>query len=495
MQGRAGVVDLRDLGSRYAWDELKIARLIQAAGLEPRGPIKHRFGPPELVVAVVGFEDMEQVERSRAWLQDAQRVLVLRRHDEEPIADDELRNYVEELWQELATGFAVPLELHDWRTEGDLRAVLKRAAELAARLEATPDAAPRRPALTLPPGARFEWLPRQYGDPLNFAQALASGLRLAPSGAVLETETGSFFLARQTEAVQQDHFGYFESALPDGRRIVRQRGKEGRHRWLLGEQAFTAYGDVLVGFDSHHPVGWSGYRMFQYWIYLGKTGPGYLSCTDHDYPCGPSKKLYGYADNDPVRAELAPDASYVAFTFEHDVLLTSALPIRWRSAGAIDVADFPRDLERTVLFVHDPESPFTTDLLDEDARDRPPGVVLGPSPSARYAVDLSGHTYRIAGATPKEGRVVPVGGPEPGFAVFDAQHKLSRKASGQLLGGASGHALVLDSGSYFREELGTGQRTPLGSAEGAPVCAVPVPGTCNVVLITSHESRYFAQLI
>lgn len=427
MAGRAGVVDLRDLGSRYAWDELKIAGLIQAAGLEPQGPVKPRFGPPELVVAVVAFEDMEQVERSRAWLQDAQRVLVLRRHDEEPIADEELRDYVEELWQELATGFAVPLELHDWRTEADLQAVLERAAELAEPLEATPDPAPRRPAITLSPGPRFEWLPRQYGDPLNFAQALASGLRLAPSGAVLETETGTFFLATQTEAVQQDRFGFFESVLPDGRRLVRERGKEGHTRWQLGEQGFTAYGDVVVGFDAHHPVGWSGYRMFQYWIYLGKTGPGYLSCSDHDYPCGPSKKLYGYADNDPVRAELAPDATYVAFTFEHDVLLTSALPVRWRSAGALDVADFQRDLERTVLFVHEPESPFTTDLLDENARDRPPVVVLGPSPSARYAVDLSAPTYRIAGATPNEARVVPVGGPEPCFAVFDAHRDPVRR--------------------------------------------------------------------
>jgi hypothetical protein len=138
MAGRAGVVDLRDLGSRYAWDELKIAGLIRAAGLEPQGPVKQRFGPPEVVVAVVAFEDMEQVERSRAWLQDAQRVLVLRRHDEEPIADAELRDYVEELWQELATGFAVPLELHDWRTQADLRGTLKHAAELAEQLDRGP---------------------------------------------------------------------------------------------------------------------------------------------------------------------------------------------------------------------------------------------------------------------------------------------------------------------------------------------------------------------
>jgi hypothetical protein len=312
---------------------------------------------------------------------------------------------------------------------------------------------------------------------------------------VLETETATLQLATQTEAVQQDRFGYFESALPDGRRIVSARTKEQRARWRLGEQAFTAYGDVALGFDANQPVGWTGHRMFPYWLYLGKTGPGYLSATDHDFPCGPSKKLYGYADNDPVRAELAPDASYVAFTFEHDVLLTSALPIGWRSAGLVDVADFPRDPQRTVLFVHDPDSPFTSDLLDEDARDRPPVVVLGPSPSTRYAVDLSGHTYRIAGTTPNEGRVVPVGGPETCFAVFDVQHELKRKASGQLLGGAAGHALVLDGGSYFREELGSGRRSLLGSADSAPICAVPVPGTCNVVLITSNDSGYSAQLI
>jgi hypothetical protein len=150
---------------------------------------------------------------------------------------------------------------------------------------------------------------------------------------------------------------------------------------------------------------------------------------------------------------------------------------------------------RTALFIHDPESPYTSDLLDDDARSRAPVVVLGPSASARYAVDLSGHTYRIAGTTPNEGRVVRVGGPEPCFAVFDVHHELTRKAAGQLVGGGAGHALVLEGGCYFREELGSGQRDLLGSSEGMPVCAVPLPGTCNVVLITSHESRYFAQLM
>ena len=495
MVGRAGVIDLRDLSSRYAWHELKLANLIQAAGLEPRGPVKQRFAPLEVVVAVVPFEEMELVERSRAWLQDAQCVLVLRCHDAEPIADLELRDYFEERWRELASGFGVTLEIHDWRSDDDVRTTLHRASELAGRLDASPRTPAAAGSVTLPSGPRFEWLPRQHAGPFDFAQSLASGLRLTPGGALLETETATLALATQTAAVQQDRFGYSTGVLPDGRRIERSGTREQRHVWQLGEQPFTAYGEVVLGFDANHPVGWTGHRMFPYWLYLGRTGVGYLSATDHDYPCGPSKKLYGYADNDPVRVELAADLSGIAFTFEHDVLLTNALPIAWRSAGEIDVADFPQDLERTVLFVHDVESPFTSDLLEEDARDRPPVVVLGPSTAARYAVDLSGPTYRIAGTTPNAGRVVNVGGPESAFAVFDDRHQCTRKASGRLLGGAAGHALVLEGGSYFREDLGSGERTWVGTAQDTAVCAVPVPGTRNVVLVTQRDERFFAQVV
>jgi len=338
MVARAGVIDLRDLGSRYAWHELKVANLVQAAGLEPRGPVKQRFAPLDVVVAVVPFEEMELVERSRAWLQDARCVLVLRCHDVGPIADLELHDYVEELWRELASGFRVTLELHDWRCDDDLRTTLGRASELAARLDASPQRAAAAGSVILPSGPRFEWLPRRYAGPFDFARSLASGLRLTPGGASLETETATLALATQTAAVQQDHFGYSTGVLPDGRHIERTGTRERRHVWQLDEQPFTAYGEVVLGFDASHPVGWTGHRMFPYWLYVGGTGLGYLSATDHDYPCGPSKKLYGYADNDPVRVELAPDLSAIAFTFEHDVLLTNALPIAWRSAGDIDGA-------------------------------------------------------------------------------------------------------------------------------------------------------------
>jgi hypothetical protein len=256
----------------------------------------------------------------------------------------------------------------------------------------------------------------------------------------------------------------------------------------------VANGYYPLGFDAHQPVGWTGYRMFPFWLYVGQTGVGFLSACDHDFPCGPSKKLYGYADNDPVRVELAGDLSSVAYFFEHDVLLTSALPIRWSDAGELDVATFSRDQERAVFFVHDVDSPFSSDLLEEDARDRPPVVVLAHS-RARYAVDLDGPTYRILGATPKASEATLLGGPESAFAVFDEEHRLIRKAPGRLLGGAQGWALVLAGSRYFREDLATAERVELCGAVGAPVCAVPIPGTVNVLLVTSEAERQFAQVL
>ena len=85
-------------------------------------------------------------------------------------------------------------------------------------------------------------------------------------------------------------------------------------------------GWIALGGDPLHPVAWRGDRMFVYWSYVGRA-LGFLSASDHDFPCGPAKKLYGYDNNDPVQVCLAPDASLVAARFDHDVLVTTAVPI------------------------------------------------------------------------------------------------------------------------------------------------------------------------
>jgi hypothetical protein len=494
MAGRAGVIDLRDLSARYAWDTLALDKLLAAAGLVGASGFRHRVAPPEVVVAVVPFEDYELVERSSAWLADAQRIVVLRVHDPASAFNDaEVVDYVEELWTNLAKSFAVPCELFDWREPPDVAGVLQHASELARWTTCfAPPALPPAPR-ELRPGPRFELsTSERFLDP---SRALACGLRLVQGQAMLDTGAGQVRLMEQIEPVTLTGLGLDCAVLPDGRQLVRGPTQEGRGRWSVDSRPFVASGHYPLGFDAHYSVGWTGYRMFPFWLYVGQTGVGFLSACDHDFPCGPSKKLYGYANNDPLRVELARDLSAVAYFFEHDVLLTSALPIRWSDAGELDVASFPRDPARAVFFVHEVDSPFSSDLLDEDARDRPPVVVLAQSERARYAVDLSGPTYRILGATPQASEATFLGGPEPAFAVFDQEDRLIRKAQGRLLGGAAGRALVQHENYYFREHLGSGERVELSAAVGAAVCAVPVPGTVNVLLVTTEGDRQFAQLL
>jgi hypothetical protein len=488
MAGRAGVIDLRDLSTRYAWATLELDKLLAAAGLVGAPGFRHRLAPPEVVVAVVPFEDHELVERSSAWLADAQRIVVLRVHD--PLfalnyAD--LVDYVEELWTNLAKTFAAPCELMDWREPHDVLGVLQHACELARSASSFAPPAPPPDPRNLRPGPRFEL--SKSAPFFDVSRALGCGLRLVEGQAMLDTAVGQVQLAEQVEPVTLTGLGLDFAVLPDGRRLVRGS------RWSVDGRSFVASGRYALGFDAHHPVGWTGDKMFPFWLYVGQSGVGFLSACDHDFPCGPSKKLWGYLDNDPLRVEVAGDLSIVAYFFEHDVLLTSALPIRWSDAGELDVATFPRDAERAVFFVHEVDSPFTSDLLNEAARDRPPVVVLGQSARARYAVDLASPTYRILGVSPKASEATHLGGPEAAFAVFDQEHRLIRKAQGRLLGGAHGQALVLLGNQYFREHLGTGERVELCAAVGAAVGAVPVPGTVNVVLVTSEAERQFAQLL
>ena len=51
-----------------------------------------------------------------------------------------------------------------------------------------------------------------------------------------------------------------------------------------------------------------------------------------------------------------------------------------------------------------------------------------------------------------------MGGPDEGFAVFDADHRLVRRASGRLLGGWFRWATLEEDGAYWREDLATGER-------------------------------------
>ncbi len=488
MSSRAGVVDLRDFSMRYAWKELHIARFLAATALTPDGPARVQPQPPSVVIAIVAADDLAPLVRAQSWLEDASHVIVLREHDRAGGAAGSIERLDTE-WRAATASFAVPIEKVDLRPGNDLRPIFALAASLA---ESAP---PERPQAALAPiehpaGPPFEIdeITPRWRD---LGRALVSHVTSTPDDVVLHTASGQISLLDPPAGSLELTFGEDEmGALPDGRTLIR----EDREIWRVDARTFPPFGDTSFGFDPQHPVGWTGHRMMMFWLYRGSHGVGFLSACDHDFPCGPAKKLWGYEDNDPVAVSLAPDLSAVAYHFEHDVLLTSAMPVGWRSAGALDVADFQRDPRRALFFVHDPRSE-NPDLLGEDARFRAPALVLGPSAEARYALDLNEPTYRIDPTVPGEGAVTQVGGPGQGIAVFDAAHRLVRRCEGRLLGGWFRHATLVHEGRYHREDLATGERHSLGLIEADFEHAVAVAGTTNVILVGKRGEKLCVQLI
>jgi hypothetical protein len=337
------------------------------------------------------------------------------------------------------------------------------------------------------PGPPFELAPiaPSWLEPVTLlARQLTADARLHATGGLISLHDPP----ANVDLVLPDHHA---APLPDGRALRSLGGLD----WRAGDDhVFEAPGHTALGLDAVHPVGWTGQRMAVFWLYRGQRGLGFLSATDHDFPCGPAKKLYGTTNNDPRRVELAADLSAVAYHFDHDVTVSSTLPIAWRRAGAFDVADFAHDGSRAVLFVHEEAQAFTDNLLDEDARDAAPAFVLGVSPEARYAVDLGRPVVRLTTDAPGEARAEALAS-FAGYAVYDRAHREVRRVAGRLLGGAAGHAVVSRAGRLSRENLATGASVPLPAVDGEPLFAVPVPGCVNVLLVFAQGERLLAQLL
>ncbi len=489
-RNRPGVVDLRDLAIRNAGDPLAITRFLEAAKLAPHGPASVLFPPPRVVIAIAPVDDAGVFRRSRAWLTDAAHVILVRAR-EGAFADDDpdLENFVRPEWRDAQAAFGAPVEVVDWRRDEDVNAAIERAVMLSKSTVPCPPSAPPPEILEHGPGPRIpvDFLP----SPASIDRLLASHIVASKERVTLFAGNSAVDLSGSSKVVCFDDDDAQGAVTAEGRRLV----FEGRDRWRIDNQPFDAFGHLALGFDGHRPVGWTGHRMMAYWLYAGKHGVGLLSATDYDYPCGPAKKLYGYADNDPVGVALAPDLDVVAYRFDRDVLVTSAIPIAWRDAGPLLVADFPRDPLRALFFAKTPDGVPAEDLLDGDARDQAPDLVLGPTAEARYAVDLSNTVYRVTSVKPWVGAIVRVGGPGEGFAVFNAEHQEVRRARGRLMGGWWRWATVLEVGAYWREDLATGERRRIVAAQGTPLFSVAVPWTKNVVIMLEEGEKMWLQLI
>lgn len=345
----------------------------------------------------------------------------------------------------------------EWRDHGDggpCREAIARALARAAPARADDPAVASGPGghaqeLELPASAWVEWTSEHPYDALA---CIAAQLVVREGRAALVDARGALVdLAAPTSPIV---IGRADPSVVAGRPL-----------------ASSADRLTSCGFDPTHPVGWRGHRMAVYWSYVGARDVGFLSATDHDYPCGPAKKLWGYKDNDPVAVAVTPDADACAQRFEHDVLFTCNVPVAWHRAvnvdAHVDVAAFVDDPRRALFYAESEEwrgGEGSPDVLDEDNRDCPPAFVLGPGASARYAVDLRHRVVRITGTHDVAVGVV-LGGPGDGYAVFDDEHRLVRRGTGLLLGGWYRHATVEDDGALWREDLATGRRTLLGHAD------------------------------
>jgi hypothetical protein len=449
---RPAVVHLNDLAHRYMWDPRAIGPFLAATGLDVEAtPAYRAFAPPRVLVVIVPIDQAMLVRRARAWLADAAHVVVVRDRTAEREAP-ELCALQEEEWRDALAGLPRS-EVIDWADAGEpapCRAAIARAVERAREVEDVRVEPPVHDAIELPASA---WVAITQAASW-FEAAIAAQLRLRARRPVLIDATGAEVdLAAPPATIALDYTPEALRGLPAGMDIAAAR---------------TEYPGLLAGgFDPVHPIRWRGHRMAVYWYYLAAGGAeAFLSATDHDYPTGPSKKLWSYDDNDPVATAVTPAGDACAQTFDHDVLVTTGVPIGWHRAGAVDVAAFVGDPRRAVYYAQTEEflEGASPDLLDEDARELAPVVVLGPDATACYAVDLRHRVVRITGAHPAPAVAEPVGGPDGGHVVCDAEHRIVRRATGVLLGGWFRHATIEDAGQQWREDLATGERTLLGSA-------------------------------
>ncbi|HEU0030114.1 MAG TPA: hypothetical protein VFQ53_05760 [Kofleriaceae bacterium] len=505
---RPGIVDLRDLNGRFRHTALHIDRLVAAARLARSGDRHHRFAPPQVVVAIAS--DPVMIEQRHAWLAEAERVVIVI----DTNTDDGDRSAEIE-----AAGRGLPAVFALWTDDTSAREIVELAVAIAGEL----------PARTEPPAPPFDDVHDAIELPPSSWCEVECDPRAVWRGLVGFADQ---LLRRGDTAVltiDPDGHEVDLASLPRALRILAARDVLWQHESRVPTPASRRAralhpGWIPLGVDPVHPVGWRGDRMSCYWEYRGS----FLASTDGDYPCGPEKKLYGFSDNDPVQVTLAPDASAFVARFEHDVLVTSAVPIAWRPHGAVDVATFERDPHRAVLFAQDADDPGPRepdiDPLEGDARDLAPVVVLGPDDRARYAVDLRHLVYRITQPETGNAVAVAVGGPHAGYAVFDAEHRLVRRGDGRLVGGWVRWATIEHGGLYWREDLATGARVPIAVADrrvcidpdaetvardailaqrfdhalqtyathpvrtvGSTIEALAIPGTRNVLLVSTDK--------
>src|SRR5262249_32899426 len=96
-----------------------------------------------------------------------------------------------------------------------------------------------------------------------------------------------------------------------------------------------------LGFDPRWPIAWTGHRRTLYWQSAGDGRMGTIAPAAYDWPCGHAKKLFSQDDNNPRWVHLAARADAYLSVFDHDALISSAVPMYWEDRGGVAVAVQP----------------------------------------------------------------------------------------------------------------------------------------------------------
>lgn len=477
------MIDLRDL-SAYRWSGSRLPGLLEAQGLRPGAHHRSSLLPPDRLVVIAAELLPEATEAHLAWLAEAASVLLLLER-EDPQLDAELQELIDEEWAVLEARLGnVQARLY-LDEPGSLGVALDRAMQLGPAGRPRPAPQPPGPH-EWPAGPRL----RLHGvlEPRNVLPRLC----VPPIGPALLVGASLFPLSGADPTIPE--LGWPGLAVaPDGSRSLEQSG----------QLVCTSSGEILatlegvrgfaVGLDPIHPVGVRGYRCTFTWCYVTDRAAARLCTSSHDWPCGHAKKLWGFKDNAPQVVSIAPDAGAYVSTFEHDALISSAVPLRWHLAEPLDatgpqqprlaVAIWPPgdDPLRALFFCTGDVPCPPGDPLDpdqDDLRASAPVVVLGPDPACRYAVDLSLPTYRIRGSS-----VTRIDDDTGGYVIYDEAHRPIRRGSGRLLGGWFQLVTLEQDGQLWREDLATGHRRALGPTEPDLAWVAAIPGAANVALI------------
>lgn len=499
MASRLGIVHLADLSVGYPWSKPRLPAFLDALGwpLDASAPGQRRLDPPPTLAVLMGFGGESLLGRHRAWLRQAKRIVIVRDlvGAGDLFSEAELLALVDE--EHAAVEAALGCEVYSAKWTGspgssaELATLLRSIADEPVRDRVPPPRMRTRypePSMHAP-GPWRRWDAERVGGLGGLARLLCThqgrpallDLRSSPP-ALIDLADGARLRTGTT-------LGAPATISPDGQRVL-GRGAAGLEYGPFDgpRRPVESPREVPIMVDPMLGLGAVGTRCWFSWVRATDDEASVLSASLHDWPCGHEKKLYGYLDNDPVRIEVADDGDAYLSVYDVDAVVGSVLAPRWRAAGPALVPDWPpRDPSRVLVtcpdWRHAKGLEGTLEGLQADGRGDAPTVALGPDPKHRYTLGLDREVWRILGDQGER-----VGGPDEGYAVFDAEHRQVRRGQGRLLCGSGPWLWVEADGHVWREQVVTGAREYRVPVDEPIAVGLPIPGSGHAVLVrVIHE--------